>query len=165
MRIMQELPLDGDIAVVRIGGADLCNLLRITPGALTSLVKRELAVKLGHDAYDLSETVGRYVEHLRGVASGRGDEAQVLTLTGERARLAREQADAQALKNAKLRGDLVEAAEVERTWSDVLRQLRARILAVPSRLRVDLPDTPPTTFHAIDRALRDALTEIGNADD
>lgn len=165
MRIMQELPLEGERPVARIGGADLCDLLRITPGALTGLVKRELAVKLGHDSYDLSETVGRYIEHLRGTASGRGGEEQVLTLTGERARLAREQADAQALKNAKLRGELVEAAEVERTWSDVLRQLRARILAVPSRLRADLPDTPAPTFHAIDRALRDALTELGNADD
>lgn len=162
MRIMQELPgLEGERAVVRIGGADLCNLMRITPGALTGLVKRDLAVKMGHDAYDLSETVGRYIEHLRSTAAGRGGEEQVLTLTGERARLAREQADGIALKNAKMRGDLVEASEVERTWSDTLRQLRARLMAIPSRLRSDLPSLDRQTVTALDRALRDTLSEIG----
>lgn len=82
MRIVQELPgLEGDRGVVRIGGADLCALLHISPAALTDLVKRDLAVRLGRDNYDLAETVGRYTEHLRGIAAGRGGEAESLTLT------------------------------------------------------------------------------------
>lgn len=165
MRIMQELPgLEGDRAVARIGGADLCNLLRITPAALTGLVKRDLAVRLGHDAYDLSETVGRYTEHLRGVASGRGGEEQALTLTGERARLARAQADAQELKNATLRGELVSASEVERAWADILRGLRSQLLAMPSRLRADLGHLTAADVAAIDRQMRDLLTELGDSD-
>ena len=165
MRIMQELPgLEGDRAVARIGGADLCNLLRITPAALTGLVKRELAMKLGHDAYDLAETVGRYVEHLRGTAAGRGGEEQVLTLTGERARLARAQADAQELKNATLRGELVPASEVERAWADTLRGLRSQLLAVPSRIRSDLGNLTPADVAQIDRIMRDTLADLGEAD-
>lgn len=165
MRIMQELPgLEGDRAVARIGGADLCNLLRITPAALTGLVKRDLAVKLGHDAYDLAETVGRYAEHLRGTASGRGGEEQVLTLTGERARLARAQADAQELKNATLRRELVPAAEVERAWADTLRGLRSQLLAVPSRIRADLGHITPADVAQIDRIMRDTLAELGKGE-
>lgn len=165
MRILEELPIGDGTSVHRIGGADLCELLAISPAMLSELKKRGIAVHYGRDAYDLGKTVRAYVAHLRETASGRGGEDHVTSLTTERARLAKEQADAQALKNAKLRGDMVEAAEVERTWSDALRQIRARILAVPSRLRADLPETPPATFNAIDRALRDALTDLGNGND
>lgn len=165
MRIMNELPgLDGNRTIARIGGADLCDLLRLTPGALTGLVKRDLAVKMGHDAYDLAETVGRYVEHLRGTAAGRGGAEQVLTLTSERARLARAQADAQEAKNAALRGDLVSAIEVEHVWSDVLRGLRSQLLALPSRIRADLGHLTPADVAQIDRIMRDTLTSLGEAD-
>lgn len=163
-RILQELPLDGH-AVHRIGGKDLCELLALSSGALTDLKKRGIAVHLGHDAYDLGATVRAYVEHLRGMAAQWGTPDQAAQLTAERARLAKEQADAQAIKNGKLRGELVEAGEVERAWSDVLRQVRARVLSVPSRLRADLPEVDTGTLSAIDRALRDALTELGNGHD
>jgi len=49
----------------------------------------------------------------------------VLNLTGERAWLAREQADAQALKKAVMRGKNVPAIEVERAWGDILRGAHA----------------------------------------
>ncbi|ROT99072.1 terminase small subunit [Histidinibacterium lentulum] len=163
MRIFSELPMEGT-AVHRIGGKDLCDLLNLTSGALTDLKKREIAVHLGRDSYDLEETVRRYVTHLRSTAARWGDPEQVPQLTAEKARLAKEQADAQALKNAKMRGELVEASEVENTWADVLRQLRARLLAIPSRLRADLPGLDAATVAAIDRALRDTLSEIA-ADD
>lgn len=163
LRILDEMQLGGE-KVHRIGGKDLCALLSISSGALTDLKKRGLAVHMGHDAYDLEATVRNYVQHLRGVAAGRGGEAHGLTLTGERARLAKAQADAQEAKNAKLRGELVEAAEVERAWSDILRQVRARILSVPPRLRQSL-NLGAADAEIIDRELRSALSELGNADD
>ena len=73
--------------------------------------------------------------------------------------------DAMAIKNAKLRGELVDAEEVERTWSDILRQLRARLMSIPSRVRADHPQIDQTAVTAFDRALRDTLTEVGNGDD
>lgn len=165
MRIVQELPgLAGDRAVHRIGGADLCDLWGITPGALSQLVKRGIASKLGHDAYDLSTSTRAYIEHLRGTAAGRGGEEQVLTLTGERARLARAQADAQELKNANLRGELVKAEDVSRAWSDILRGLRSQLLALPSRIRGELGHLTPADVARMDRLVRDTLAELGGAD-
>ena len=162
MRIMSELPgLGGDKPVHRIGGSDLCDLFGITPGMLTALGKRDIVVRLGHDSYDLEESTRRYVASLRETASGRGGEEQVLNLTGERARLAREQADAQALKNAVARGENVPAIEVERAWADILRGLRSRLLAVPSRLRQTVPHLTTSDVTLIDRELRDALQELG----
>ena len=163
MRILNELPLEGD-PVLRIGGKDLCDLLALSSGALADLKKRGIAVHLGHDAYDLKATVNAYVKNLRSVAAGWGDEGQAVNLTAERARLAKEQADAQAIKNAKLREELVEAAEVERVWQDILRQVRARIMAVPSRLKQSA-SLSAHDAESLDRELRDALTELGNADD
>ena len=46
---------------------------------------------------------------------------------------------------------------------DVLRQVRARILAVPSRLRQSLT-LSAVEVDAIDRELREALVELGNGD-
>jgi terminase small subunit / prophage DNA-packing protein len=53
--------------------------------------------------------------------------------SGQRVRIAKEQADALALKNAALRGELLDTKEVEATWSSALREVRATMLAVPSR--------------------------------
>ncbi|MGP9789613.1 DNA packaging protein [Roseinatronobacter sp. NSM] len=165
MRILEELPLgDTKASRFRIGGADLCELLGISPAALSKLKERGIAKHHGRDSYDLAETIRAYVSHLRETASGRGGEDHVNTLTAERARLAKEQADSQAIKNAKLRGELVDASEVERTWGDVLRQVRARIMAVPSRLRADRPEIDRTVIDDMDKALRTALMELGHAD-
>lgn len=164
MRILEELPMGDSGGVWRIGGADLCELLGISPAMLSELKKRGIAVHYGRDAFDLAQTVNAYVTHLRGTASGRGGEEQITSLTAERARLAREQADAQAMKNGKLRGELVEAVEVERQWSDILRQVRARILSVSPRLRQVL-DLSAADADAVDRELRNALSELAHADD
>ncbi|MEY8841790.1 DNA packaging protein [Cribrihabitans sp. XS_ASV171] len=163
MRILSEFALEGE-PIHRIGGKDLCALLDLSSGALTDLKKRGIAVHLKHDVYDLEATVRNYVQHLRSIAAGWGTADQAAQLTAERARLAKEQADAQAIKNAKVRGELVEAIEVERGWSDLLRKVRARILAVPPRLRQAL-DLGAREAEIIDRALRDALSELGNGDD
>ncbi|SPF81931.1 DNA packaging protein [Pseudoprimorskyibacter insulae] len=163
MKIIDQLPLEGK-PITQIGGQDLCELLDLSSGALSDLKKRGIAVHLGHDAYDLAATVGNYTRHLRSLAANWGSADQAAQLTAERARLLKGQADAQALKNSKLRGELVEAVEVERKWSDLLRGVRARLMAVPARLRADLPDLDAATTQAMDRAIRDALTELGNDD-
>lgn len=164
MRILDDLGLEGE-RVHRVGGKDMCDLLGLTSGALTDLKKRGIAVHLGHDAYDLKATVSAYVQHLRGIASGRGGEEQALTLTAERARLAREQADSVALKNAVLRGDLVQASDVVREWSEVFRKVRAGVLAVPSRVRAALPHLSANDLDVMDREVRATLQGLANDED
>lgn len=163
MRIVSELPgLAGDRPVHRIGAADLCDLLGLTPAALTGLCKRDLAFRIGYDAYDLGATVHAYVKHLRGTASGRGNEAAVLTLTGERARLARAQAEGAELKNAERRGELVSADETVRAWATVLGDLRAELLALPSRLGAQMPHLTAADIAAISAELRASLEALAD---
>jgi phage terminase Nu1 subunit (DNA packaging protein) len=87
--------------------------------------------------------------------------APLARATKERGRLAAAQADIAEQKAAKLRGELVEAAEVEAEWSGVLRTVRAGMLAVPSRVSQRLPHLSAHDVSEIDAEVRAALVEIG----
>ncbi len=65
-------------------------------------------------------------------------------------RLARAQASLAELKAARMRGKLLDAAEVERTWGGILRTIRAGLLAVPSRVGARLPHLDATDVAEID---------------
>ncbi|MBB1093872.1 DNA packaging protein [Rhodopseudomonas palustris] len=80
-------------------------------------------------------------------------------------RLLREQADHAALKNAILRRDYAKATDVEARWSDVLRRLRSKILAVPSRVRQACPNLTVQDVAAFDAELRAALEELAGVAD
>jgi phage terminase Nu1 subunit (DNA packaging protein) len=80
--------------------------------------------------------------------------------TEQRARLASAQADLAELKAAEKRGELLAAAEVTAAWSAVLRSVRSGLLAVPSRIGARLPHLDAIGIAAIEREIRDALTEI-----
>ncbi|MEN3232553.1 MULTISPECIES: hypothetical protein [Methylobacterium] len=141
-------------------GADLATLLGISERTLRDLAAAGHVVKSGRSRYRRDASITAYCAHLRGVASGRGGDAAVTTLTAERARLAREQADTAAIKRAALTGALIPAADVERRWRQVLASVRTRLMGVPSRVRQHLPHLTPTDVAALDRELRDALTEL-----
>jgi terminase small subunit / prophage DNA-packing protein len=78
--------------------------------------------KAKHGEYDLIACVQGYIRHLRAVAAGHKSEDSKLDLTEERARLAKEQADAQELENAVSREELVPATVVEGSaWRSMTR--------------------------------------------
>lgn len=81
--------------------------------------------------------------------------------TVERGKLAAAQARLAQLKADRMAGTLVEAAAVEREWSDVLRTVRAGVLAVPSRVAARLPHLSKHDVAEIDQEIRAALGEIG----
>lgn len=142
-----------------VGARQLGEVLGLNERTVRELVSRGIVAKNGRNRYDLFPSVLAYVEHLRTVAAGRGGEAASYDLTRERARLAKEQADERELKNAILRGELVEAEAVKREWSDILRGVRSRVLSVPSRVRQSLPHLTGHDVERIDSELRRALEE------
>jgi hypothetical protein len=62
---------------------------------------------------------------------GNGDEAR---LAAERARLAREQTEAVALKNAATRGDLIPVSVVKRSAEIIVSAFRERCLSIPGKI-------------------------------
>jgi len=82
------------------------------------------------------------------------------SLSNEKERLTRLQADAQELKNAQIRGEMVEIAEVERQWQNILRVVRSGLLALPSRVASILPHLTRADKTAIEREVRSILEEL-----
>lgn len=147
---------------VAVDAHELARRLRMTDRAVRDLAARNVMVKLGRGQFDLWASIGNYAEHMRNVVNGRGEHAGGTDLVRERTRETKERADNLALKNAQITGELVEAVKVEREWGDILRGVRARMLAVPSRCRQRLGHLTPHDVAAIDREVRDALTEAGH---
>src|SRR5688500_17296824 len=112
-------------AAETVGSGELADYLGVSSQSIAAFANDGKVVRISRGKYDLKASVQTYTAHLREVAAARGGEAQILDLTQERARLAKEQADGQELKNRQLRRELLPAADVEREWSDILRKVRA----------------------------------------
>ncbi len=57
-----------------------------------------------------------------------------LSVATENAKLKRAQTEGQELRNRRLRGELLEAGDVERTWAGFVAAARAKLLALPHAL-------------------------------
>lgn len=135
----------------------MADLLDVDPRTVRELVERGLVFRVGRGRYDMRLSVRAYVGHMRAMAAGRGSNSA--GLTAERAREARERADHMALKNATMRGELVEADAVEDEWRAGLTDIRARLLAVPGRFFAQMPGLTPADRALLEREVREALTE------
>src|ERR1700732_4299450 len=100
----------------RISGGMLASPFGVTEKTIRDLARRGIVARDGRDHYTRNESVRRYCAHLRDLATGRGGETAIASATAERARLARAQAAVVETKGKKLRGELVDAAEVESVW-------------------------------------------------
>jgi phage terminase Nu1 subunit (DNA packaging protein) len=127
------MPNDAEVSSEELG-----RWLDISGRAVRDLVLRCVFEKTKRGHYLLASSVTRYCDHLRKLATGRGGETSIATATAN-ARLIAAQADPVEAKNARERGALLDSAAVEKTWSDIVRQSRAAVLAVPSRCQQRLP--------------------------
>ena len=83
-------------------------------------------------------------------------------LTAQRERIAKGQADKLEMQNAATRRELLPAGEVAEEWSNILRLVRSRMLAAPSRIQKTLGHLSAHDLDIIDREIRDALEELAN---
>lgn len=125
------------------------------------LAEKGIAVRTKRGRYDLKQSVINHMRHLREVSAGRGGEKQILDLTAERARLAKEQADHQEMRNAQMRGDLLHVDDVVRNWQDIIRKATSAVLAVPDRIAQRHTITPELR-EALDREIRDTLNDLAD---
>jgi phage terminase Nu1 subunit (DNA packaging protein) len=112
-------------------------------------------------SFNLKLDVRAYVEALR-TKTGASALAQNPELDLEKIRVARASADKIETANARARGDLAPLSEVERTWTGILRDVRAAFLALPSRAASRLGHLTPHDVAALDREVRAVLEELVN---
>jgi terminase small subunit / prophage DNA-packing protein len=137
----------------------LAGLFDVSVEVVHGLARRGIVVREGRNSYALAPSVRNYIRHLREAAAGRGNGTELTEQSVARARLAREQADAAAIKNAVRRNELVPAIEVEQEWSGVLRVVRAGIMRLPRRAGDRLALTPEQV-RGLDDECRACLTEL-----
>lgn len=133
-------------------------------GVATSQVRTKtrdgILVKDGPGRWDVRKSLANYLSQLRENAFKGG--LQTDELKAEKLRLAREQADKLEIGNAAARGDMVKAADVEREWANVLRDVRSTMLAVPSRVGSKLSHLTVHDVAEIDFEIKAALEGLAN---
>lgn len=155
--LLGDLPRD---SVETISESELADLLGVTSRQIRNLAADGVAKKAGPARYELRASVRAYAESLRAKASRGRAKADDPELRAERLRLAAAQAEKVELSNARTRGELLPAREVESAWAGVLREVRAGMLAVPSRASQSLPHLTSHDLAILDREIRDMLTEV-----
>ncbi|MFC4730696.1 hypothetical protein [Salipiger abyssi] len=160
MLLGKEPPVEeAPVGEAAVSAAELGEWLGITANRAHALGRDGVLPRTGEKLFPLRASVRAYSDHCRSLAKGKQVDAD---LAAEKLRLARATAEKVETANAKLRGELIPAAEVEREWATVLRGVRAAMLAVPSRVAQTAGHLTPHDINAIDREVRDALEEAAH---
>lgn len=149
---------DPDAADDLVSAADLGEWLGLTANRVNALAREGVLPRRPDNLFPLKAGVRAYADHIRKGALGRTADGQLAT---EKIRLAREQADKLALQNSSARGELLDARDVAQEWRGVITDLRAALLAVPSRVAARLGLDRAATL-ALDREIRDAMEALAH---
>lgn len=136
--------------------------LDLTDRTVRDLKKRGVFNADGRGQLDLDACRVAYIRHLRERAAGRSSdeaEAEGLDLVAEKARLAKEQADHYAMRNAEKRGELVPVADYTAAVVSVIEMVKAKLLRIPAKVA----KTDSRLKDRIADALEDALDELSAA--
>ena len=142
--------------------ADVAAHLDLTDRTVRDLKRRGVFGADGRGQMDLDACRIAYIRHLRERAAGRASddaEAEGLDLTAERARLAREQADHFAMKNARERKELAPLADITAALVAVIEMAKAKLMRVPAKVA----KSDGKLKARIADALEDALDELSVA--
>jgi len=111
---------------------DVYQHLGITKSTFLGLIEKDVIPHFPPGKYDIDACREAYISNLREVAAGRAANGS-LDLGEERARLAKEQADAKEMENDIMRGDLVYIADVADTAEKQFAKVRSKLLSVPTK--------------------------------
>ena len=107
--------------------------LGVSAKYINDLIGKGVIAYAAKGKYDIDACRKAYIEHIREQAAGRASSGE-LNLSEERARLAKEQADAKEMENAVERGDLVYIEDVAKQIENQLTKVRTRLLSVPTKV-------------------------------
>lgn len=147
-----------------VRASELAALLGVTPSTVSHLATAGHLVKRG-SRYALAESVARYCTYLRSPAAraGRVADAPADPLKAARIRFMEAQTARTELKAAREAGELLDRAAVEAAWRGILADVRAGLLAVPSRVGTRLPTLTAADLAEIAAEIRAALEALAAA--
>jgi phage terminase Nu1 subunit (DNA packaging protein) len=161
--LLGELPAPAQAAIPELmTGGELAMFLGIQSARVNDLARDGVMVRVSRGRFDVRKSLHNYLARLRDGAVKGGPQTDELKV--EKLRLAREQADKLEISNAAARGELVRAADVEREWANVLRDVRSTMLAVPSRVGSKLVHLTAHDVAAIEAEIKAALEGLAHGD-
>jgi|TARA_R110000744_G_scaffold174031_2_gene292749 phage terminase Nu1 subunit (DNA packaging protein) len=130
------------------------------------LISRNIVTRKKSSGYSLDEVRQEYIKHIRAVAANRMT-TEGLDLANERARLAKEQADAKEMENEVERGELVYIKDVALTLEKQLYRVRSKLLAIPNRVAPECnsAETVAEVQDTIERSILEVLDELRQQDE
>lgn len=131
----------------------------VSPKYVQDLINEGIIERKGRGEYDLDVCRDAYIKKLREAAAGRASSGD-LDLSAERARLAKEQADAKEMENAVERGDLVYIEDVAKQIENQLTKARTRLLSVPTKVAPEAHAS--ATVREVQALIEDAIVEALN---
>ncbi|RVT84559.1 DNA packaging protein [Rhodobacteraceae bacterium CCMM004] len=136
--------------------------LGVSRQVLTDLKSNGVVQTVEYGKWDFAVTVQSYLAHLREKAAGRDER----TLNEDQRRAKLELTQAQARRAALIAdrdaGHLLDSGQVEREWANTLRDVRAALLAVPSRVGAALPHLTAHDVETLSSEIRAALEALAD---
>lgn len=141
--------------------ATIAQFLDLTERRVNQLVKEGVLPRADRGKYPFLGCVKGYIKYLRAMANDGS-----LSLTDERTRLTRAQAEGEEMKVKALKGDLIHRDTAERVWEDVIVACRSRLLSMPSKVApiVVHCKTIPEIRDKIESLVHEALNELSRID-
>lgn len=157
--VIAELIGQDDVPGDVVTAAELGEWLNLAPARANALARDGRIPRRADGRFDLRPAVRGYVESLR-LKSGSSALAANPELNAEKVRLAKATAEKLEMENARRKGELAPLAEIERAWASILRDVRAALLALPSRAASRLGHLTPHDVATLDREVRAVLEEL-----
>ena len=141
--------------------SEIAAKLGINVGTFKDFVARGIIEERDRGQYTLEECAKQYLSHLREIAAGRVT-ADGLNLADERARLAKEQADAKEMENMVERGELLYMDDVIKDFEEQLMNCKTKLLAAPTKVAAEIFASRDVqeVQEIMEAAIKDALSEL-----
>lgn len=141
--------------------SEISSKLGINVATFKDFVARGIIEERDRGQYTLEECAKQYLSHLREIAAGRMT-TDGLNLADERARLAKEQADAKEMENMVERGELLYMDDVIKDFEDQLMNCKTKLLATPTKIAAEVFASRDVqeVQELMEEAIKDALSEL-----
>jgi phage terminase Nu1 subunit (DNA packaging protein) len=139
----------------------IAQLLKLTERRVQQLVQDGVLPRPQKRMYDPVICVHAYIDYLRKLATGAGE----MSLTDERTRLTKLQADLAEIDLRKATGEMISTRKAMLYWGKVVASVRQRLLGLPTRLApVVSSRSVQQVKERLEVAIHEVLQELSNPD-
>jgi hypothetical protein len=149
-----------DQSQIWVTQAQLSQDLEVSTTTVKDLTAKNVLTRINGKGYDLRQARLDYISHLREMAAGRY--SGELNLQEERARLAKEQADAKEMENMIERGELVYIDHIIKRFEKQLIKCKTKLLAAPTKIAAEVHAAADVkeAKSIMEAAIEEALSEL-----